>query len=206
MIKERVIQVIESKGIAKEEFYKKIGMTSASFRGNAKKTPLNSNAIENILSVINDLNPKWLLTGKGSMLKDKQVSDNLGLPLIPIDAMAGFGTGSQQIMQYDTERYNVPEFTELKAEFTIRVKGSSMYPKYNSGDILACKKISMSFFQWNKVYVLDTEQGALIKRIKPSEKEDHICCVSDNKSYDPFDLHINEINAIALVLGVIRLE
>lgn len=70
MIKERLIQVIESKGIAKENFYKKIGMTSASFRGSAKKTPLNSNAVENILSEIDDLNPEWLLTGKGNMLRD----------------------------------------------------------------------------------------------------------------------------------------
>lgn len=70
MIKERLIQIIENKGIAKENFYKKIGMTSASFRGNAKKTPLNSNAIENVLSEITDLNPEWLLTGRGEMLRD----------------------------------------------------------------------------------------------------------------------------------------
>lgn len=69
MIKERIIQVIEYKGIAKEDFYKKIGMTSANFRGDAKKRPLNSNAIENILSEIPDLNPEWLLTGKGEMLR-----------------------------------------------------------------------------------------------------------------------------------------
>lgn len=75
MIKERVIQVIESKGIAKEKFYKKIGMTSASFRGNAKKTPLNSNAIENILSEINDLDPYWLITGKGEMFRSSKIND-----------------------------------------------------------------------------------------------------------------------------------
>ncbi|GIJ93523.1 hypothetical protein CAPN002_07410 [Capnocytophaga stomatis] len=69
MIKERVIQVIEIKGIAKEKFFEKIGVTSANFRGNAKKTPLNSTTIENILSEIPELNPEWLLTGKGSMLK-----------------------------------------------------------------------------------------------------------------------------------------
>lgn len=70
MIKERLIQVLEYKKIAKEVFYTEIGMTSASFRGNAKKTPLNSNAIENVLSKIPDLNPTWLLTGKGEMLNN----------------------------------------------------------------------------------------------------------------------------------------
>ncbi len=95
-------------------------------------------------------------------------STHYGIPLIPIDAMAGFGTGGVQVMDYDTQKYVVPEFTELNVDFMIRVKGSSMYPKYNSGDLVACKKLVLSdiFFQWNKVYVLDTDQGALIKRIK----------------------------------------
>ncbi len=69
MIKERLVQVIELKGIAKEKFYKKIGSTSANFRGNARKTPLRSDIIENVLSEISDLSPEWLLTGKGAMLK-----------------------------------------------------------------------------------------------------------------------------------------
>lgn len=80
MIKERIIQVIEIKGIAKEKFFEKIGVTSANFRGKAKKTPLNSTAIENVLSEIPELNPEWLLTGKGTMFKTEgsgSVSQNL---------------------------------------------------------------------------------------------------------------------------------
>lgn len=131
-----------------------------------------------------------------------------GIPLIPIDAMAGFGTGSTQVMQYDAKTYIVPEFTELNVDFMIRVKGSSMYPKYNSGDLVACKKLVLDrlFFQWNKVYVLDTEQGALIKRVKKSLKDGYISLISDNPAYDPFDIQLSEIYAIALVVGVIRLE
>lgn len=130
-----------------------------------------------------------------------------GIPLIPIDAMAGFGSGGVQVMDYDTQRYIVPEFTELNVDFMIRVKGSSMYPKYNSGDLVACKKLILNdiFFQWNKVYVLDTDQGALIKRIKKGS-DDHLLIVSDNTSYEPYELHLSKIHAIAIVLGVIRLE
>lgn len=76
MIKQRIIQLIESKKIAKEVFYKKIGMTSASFRGAAKETPINSNAIENILSEISDVNLYWLITGKGKMLVEGEINEN----------------------------------------------------------------------------------------------------------------------------------
>ena len=133
---------------------------------------------------------------------------NAGIPLIPIDAMAGFGTGAVQVMHYDTSKYVVPEFAELNVDFMIRVKGSSMVPKYNSGDLVACKKLVITdiFFQWNKVYVLDTEQGALIKRVKKGSIDNYILLISDNKNYDPFELHLSKIFAVALVVGVIRLE
>jgi len=77
MIKERIIQVLRYKKLNKENFFKEIGMTSANFRGNAKNSPLNSDAIENILSVLPDVNPEWLLTGHGEMLRNIQIIENV---------------------------------------------------------------------------------------------------------------------------------
>lgn len=69
MIKERVLQLVEYKGFSKEGFFAKIGMSSANFRGDARKTPLNSSAIENILAEIPEINLEWLITGQGEMLR-----------------------------------------------------------------------------------------------------------------------------------------
>ncbi|EJX03455.1 hypothetical protein EVA_08439 [gut metagenome] len=120
--------------------------------------------------------------------------------------MAGAFSGDQVVLDYECERFVVPTFKG--AEFLISVKGSSMYPKYNSGDIVACKRIPLQdiYFQWNKVYVLDTDQGALIKRVKPGSDKNHILIVSDNTNYDPFELPLSRIYNVALVIGVIRLE
>ncbi|TGX83067.1 helix-turn-helix transcriptional regulator [Palleniella muris] len=129
-----------------------------------------------------------------------------GIPLIPIDAMAGALTGERTVLEYECERYVIPAFKG--ADFLIPVKGSSMYPKYFSGDIVACQRVPMTdlFFQWNKVYVIDTNQGPLIKRIKPGSDKDHVLIVSDNEKYDPFEIPCSAIHAVALVIGVIRLE
>lgn len=211
MIKDRIVQVLEFKRIPKENFYTKIGMTSANFRGDAKKTPLNSTAIENILSEIIDLNAEWLLTGNGEMLKQSSIATltkNVdGIPLVSPEVAGGFGNVNFLISDKDIEaRYVVPDFNGI--DFMIRVKGSSMYPKYSSGDIIACRKLtSCNFIQWNKCHVIATaEQGLLVKRLKKGSTEKCILAVSDNKEYDPFEIPLDEVSGIALVIGVIRLE
>lgn len=165
-----------------------------------------------------DININWLLTGEGNMYRaESEKEENIpvahpsdspmeGIPLIPISAMAGAFTGEQTVLEYECERFVVPTFKG--AEFLISVKGSSMYPKYNSGDIVACKRLPMDelFFQWNKVYVLDTDQGPLIKRVKPGSDKEHVLIVSDNERYEPFELPLERIYHVALVIGVIRLE
>lgn len=132
-----------------------------------------------------------------------------GVPLLPFDAFAGIGDDVDGI-NFDTieERYVIPLFDGIKVDFMIPVRGSSMYPKYSSGDVVACRLIKdILFFQWNKVYVLDTiSQGVIMKRVKKSEKPDSLRCISDNKDYDPFDIPMEDVRNIALVVGVIRLE
>lgn len=83
-----------------------------------------------------------------------------------------------------------------------------MQPKYNSGDIVACKKVSPqnTFFQWGKVYVLDTAQGVLIKRVFKGEREGVITLVSYNEEYPPYEVELSEVYHMGLVLGVLRSE
>ncbi len=178
------------------------------------KVSLPNNFIDKLCELDSRLNKNWITSEEGSVMhhKNKQVYikksiESSAIPLIPEDAFAGFGGGEVSIMEQDImERYIVPDFTNV--DFMIRVKGSSMYPKYNSGDVIACKMIDTdTFLQWNKVHVISTrQQGVLIKRLKKSVKENYITALSDNPSYEPFDIPKDEILNIALVTGVIRLE
>lgn len=70
-IKERILYVLECKGIVKDKFFAKIGMTYGNFTGSAKKTPLNSTSISNILLELPDINLYWLITGEGETFKNK---------------------------------------------------------------------------------------------------------------------------------------
>ena len=217
-IKDRVLQIAKNKSISYEKFFGDLGVSYGNFKGKQKESALGSNVLEKIISKYPEISPVWLLTGKGPMTTSNipQPSDvplatpspmgDQGIPLLPVSAMAGALSGDVSVLEYECERYVVPAFQG--ADFLIPVKGSSMYPKYSSGDIVACKRVPTSdlFFQWNKVYVLDTDQGPLIKRIRRGSSDDTVLIVSDNTTYEPFELRRDQIRGVALVIGVIRLE
>lgn len=173
-----------------------------------------------VFSKCEHLDFNWLVTGKKTEPLPEAVKSDDGekqeshrpahfLPLIPIDAVAGFnGIDEPGISFAECPVYAVPEFIAAKAEYMIRVSGSSMYPKYSNGDILACRRIpEITFIQWGKVYVIDSMQGAMVKRLfEIDDNPDELLCKSDNENYPPFRIPRSEIRSLSIVLGVVRLE
>lgn len=129
-----------------------------------------------------------------------------GIPLLPIDAWAGLFKGEQTVTLAECDHFIVPAFKN--ADFLIPVRGDSMVPRYYSGDLVACKHLPLSdiFFQWGKVYVLDTNQGALIKEVRQGSSAHTIKLVSENPKYEPFEIPRECIYNIAIVQGLIRSE
>ena len=203
----------KDKGLSQREIADNMSVSSAYINAVLCGRKAIGKKVAEKLSNLYGLSASWLLTGEGEMLNQtterKEATEKEkpnGLPLIPIEAMAGVLSGMDtSVMEYDCERYHVPLFTG--ADFLIRIQGDSMMPKYVPGNIVACKRVPLDklWFQWGKVYVIDTRQGALIKRIEPSS-EGFISLCSDNPSYKPFDLPVDEINGVALVIGQIGLE
>lgn len=173
------------------------------------------------------IDPSWLLTGEGAMLQETENNNaptsnrsveiarqvphgsSEGIPLIPLDAVAGFPAESGGgVRLEDCERYVIPEFENKGANFLIRVSGDSMVPLYYSGDLLACRKITdIRFFQWGTVYVLETSQGVLVKRVQESvDHADSILCVPENSSvHHPFLLPRDDIRSLSIIVGLVRL-
>lgn len=205
----------DKEGITIGALEKQIGASKGVLsRAMTNGTDIQAKWIQAIVENYPNVSADWLLTGKGDMIKQKRRGEvahqtnnsKEGIPLIPFSAMAGALKGEQTALMYECEHYIVPAFNG--ADFLMPVKGNSMTPTYLSGDIVACQRVSMNgiFFQWNKPYVLDTVQGAIIKRIKPGSDRTHVLLVSDNDDYDPYELSYDDIHAVALVIGLIRLE
>lgn len=131
------------------------------------------------------------------------------IPLVTETAAAGFGNEHFSIEEKDVkEYYIIPKFRYSHVDFMIEVSGLSMYPHLCPGDVIACSILyDRAFLQWNKCHVIATrEQGILVKRLMPSQHKNCLTAVSDNKEYPPFDIPLDEITGIALVVGSVRLE
>lgn len=206
------MKFLEYKGVSKYEFYQKTGISNGIL---SQKNGLSEENLLRFLNYFGEISPEWLLTGNGPMLRSdlpvahQATKPDAGVPLIPIDAIAGIPAGESIAVRFiDCAHYVIPEFANLNVEYMIRVSGSSMYPKYSNGDILACRRVQdVLFFQWGKIYVIDSSQGALVKRVFQDEDPDRILLVSDNKEhYPPFSIPKSDIRSLSIVVGVIRLE
>ena len=225
-ISDRIAQIIKKEGISTRAFEQQIGCSNGVISKCINKgTDISSQWVSKIIETYSEVDPKWLLTGEGSMLQKAQQEaqsgtahhielahqvpkgSNEGIPLIPLDAIAGFPVdGSGGVRMEDCERYVIPEFENKGANFLIRVSGDSMVPLYYSGDLLACHKITdIRFFQWGTIYVLETSQGILVKRVQESDKyDDCILCVSVNDSvHKPFLLPRDDIRSLSTIVGLV---
>ena len=215
-IKQNILRYLAQKGVSAYEFYKESGVTRGILQQN---NGISEDNIARFLAYAPDVNIEWLITGEGPMLshptpptpptKPTSHPSTSGIPLIPLDAVAGFPAESGGgVRLEDCERYVIPEFENKGANFLIRVSGDSMVPLYYSGDLLACRKITdIRFFQWGTVYVLETSQGVLVKRVQESvDHADSILCVSENSSvHHPFLLPRDDIRSLSTIVGLVRM-
>ena len=115
------------------------------------------------------------------------------IPLLPTDAQAGSLTQfSDSVELFHCEKIVSPA---RGIDFAITISGDSMEPEYPNGSIAFIKRIDEdAFIEWGKVYVLDTCNGSVIKKVMPLEGEPkRVQCISLNAAYPPFDVKMADI-------------
>ena len=192
---------------SQREFADKLGFTpsTVSQAMNGYEKSLTKNFLRRVCDTFPNINYDWLLTGRGDMLAGDIVAPvslpYAALPILSINAI------SDDINIMSAEKMLLPVFSEAGAQYVVRVLDSSMSPRYQSGDLLACRKVEPSFFQSGRVYVIGTySQGGMIKRVEVDADDNYIICKSENKDYGDFQLPKSEIRSLSIVIGLIRVE
>lgn len=232
MIVDRILQIIEYKGINKNKFYKETGLSNGFLD---KVKDIGGNKIELILSSYPEIDPGWLITGKGNMIKsDPPKSKNKGnylpkvvtvdnqdrenITLVPVKARAGYLDGYynpdfiQKLPTYRMPGLNNGTFRAFE------VKGQSMN--------LTLHNKSYAIGEWvenwdqnikdDRVYIIvhedwdNDKEGILIKRcLNRIEKYNNLLCKSDNldrKAYPNINLEPSTIKEVWEVKGALIFE
>ena len=123
-------------------------------------------------------------------------------PHIPTEVLAGGTTGIAEAITLNQCEMK-PVIRMLPSyDYTITIKGDSMEPKFESGDTIAIKRVC-DIIEWGKPYVLDTHDGAVLKRLY--DDGDKFRCVSYNHEYTDFTIEKDTVEAVYRIVGLIRI-
>lgn len=70
-IKQRILKLIDCLGISKREFYAKTGISRGTLESN---TGITEETMTKVFAIYRNINPEWLLTGKGEMMRENGFS------------------------------------------------------------------------------------------------------------------------------------
>ncbi|CAI9429228.1 Bacteriophage CI repressor helix-turn-helix domain-containing protein [Candidatus Ornithobacterium hominis] len=175
-----------------------------------------------IITKCNEIDANWLLTGKGSMLKQElklignqksaeATMDIQDIPLYNLEATAGLVElfRSEKVTSV-LDSIRIPGIP--KCDGGLSITGDSMYPLLKSGDIVLYKEIPVeqqSIF-FGEMYLLgvrvdEWEEMITVKYVQKSEKgEEYVKLVSQNQYHHPKDVLLSNITAMAIIKASIR--
>jgi repressor LexA len=153
----------------------------------------------------------WLLTGDGEMIAQEQQNQNIlplptsrykrvGLVSLPLLSSVPGGAPSQQFSTEHAERYiTVDDIRDVNA-FALEVKGSSMAPRIENGDIIVVSPTRD--VKSGDICVVRVDEEDTVKRIKIDEEFVHL--IPLNPEYEPMVVRKKDVTFMWRVVKVIK--
>ena len=206
----RIEQIAANEGVKITAFEKIIGASKGVLsRAINNGTDIQSKWLQSIVENYPLYSESWLLTGRGSMLKEKTSTPEVnyeckGAPYYNVDFIGGFDIVLND--QTRTPDYYI-NFEPYNKEGVIwcNITGHSMEPELNSGDFIAMKEMTdpIEYLPYGEVYGFITNSYRTIKRMGRSNKDGFIRLIPTNKNpeYSDQDIPVNMIRKVYPVLG-----
>lgn len=198
-------------------FERSIGMSNASFGKSLKGgKAIGTDKLENILRIYPDINPSWLLTGEGNMLRTESEKEEKlpsvnqtyeGAPYFNVDFIGGFDLIVNDQTRNPDFYINYPPYNQ-EGVVWCNLTGHSMEPEISNGDIIALREVTtpIQYLPAGEIYGIVTEEYRTVKRVRLSQKEGFVRLIPSNKSEEfcEQEIPISMILKVYAVLGSIR--
>ena len=162
------------------------------------------------------VNIDWLDTGEGSILKEEKeeeyellprITEGKGRPYYDVDFLGGYGEFADDPASAPvTYMIDYPPYNK-EGVFYMNVRGDSMSPEINSGDLVALRPIEAwyDFLLLGKVYAIVTLSGQrTIKRLRRGSDSEHYMLEPINPACESQEIPKPQIERVFEVLGGIR--
>lgn len=192
-------------GLTQEELAKRLGVHARTVQ-NWESGTLIPDSKRKLLRLFTNTELNSQQKHYGGAGPEQSDSASTVVPLMPISAQGGtLNDFTLSVMEHDCEKVVSPI---RGVDYAITVSGDSMSPEYPSGSQILIKKINeRAFIDWGKVYVLDTINGTVIKKLMPVEGDaNKVLCVSVNPCYPAFEVCLDHIFGIYRVLMCMSLK
>lgn len=210
ILKERILQYLEFKGVKKSDFYTSTGVSNGVL---SQKNGMSEDSIMRFLNYYTDINPEWLLTGNGSMIR-KDGTDpgpvTKGIPLYDLTATASVvGIFADTKLQVPIDHINIPNLP--KCDGAIHVTGDSMYPLLKAGDMVLYKHLNdKRNIIWGEMYIMyindHGDEFFFVKYVHKSDQAGYVKLVSQNQHHEPVEFPIESIKQMAIVKASVRIN
>lgn len=206
-MRERIKLLIHREGISQREFANRIGRQPSNVSmilTGERNIPRSLSA--DIIKAFPDVRKDWLIFGEGPMCEgDELLSDVLvqdTRPRLPKSLSGGHITdyfdGEKRVLCQEQDI--VKQFSDY--DFSMILKNHVMSPKYDRGDELFFKKVTI--IEWGNDYLLDTFEGPKFKKVY--DADDNYRCVSyDAEEYPEFLVPKNMVFGYYRLIGVLRI-
>jgi len=177
-IGQRIEEVRKELGLSKTEIWKPCGLSSGIYSQWLNGMELKGENLIKVSKILN-VNPQWLLNGKGDkyLFKSSEniinLSNSVLLPLL--NAYGSMGNGNEvqehevvidvlRVSKSWVEKTLNP-ISNIKNLAFIHAIGDSMHPTFNDGDILLVDS-GISNVTTDSIYVLEAHERLFIKRVR----------------------------------------
>ena len=216
---DRIAQIAERERISIGKLERIIGASKGVLsRAISNKSDIQSKWISRIVENYPQYSGDWLLTGNGEPEKISVSSVNVqeefslrtdrkievqDIPLYDMSATAGLVAIFNDRNIRPEDHLRIPNLPMVDG--AIYVRGESMMPLLKSGDIIIYKKLELSLdsILWGQIYLLSFIAGGdtftVVKYVQKADQPGYIRLVSHNEQFQPKDIRLDSICALAIV-------
>ncbi len=211
--KEKLIHYLQEKGISKNKFYEKTGL-SVGFLNSGSS--LGVDKLRIIKNYYPDLNINWLVCDEGHMIEDAGVTywtkhdsgrlfNTTAEDWLPVYTEAVLQDPGLQSGNPEAPGLYLPKAAFPGCDYGERAFGNSMFPLIVNQALVIGKLIDLENVVYGEVYGLHLKKGPpVVKYVLQSDQEGSLRLGSENKQVEPQDISVKQVVRLFRVLYIIN--